>query len=789
MKKTLLIIVLIGINVLPVISQRNTDANIIGHVTSGGEHVHFATVSIPGTTVGTSTDETGHFQLINMPLGKHIIRAYSIGYKAVEKEVFMKAGETIELKFELETDLLGLEEIVITADRGEIKRIESASIVNTLSPKLFTSTQSVTLSEGLNFSPGLRMENNCQNCGFSQVRMNGMEGPYSQILINSRPIFSGLAGVYGLELIPANMIEKVEVVRGGGSAIYGSNAIAGTINIILKEPVSSTYEAGFNSNITGVGIAGSGGAAPDYSANFNTSIVSSDSKTGFSLIGFTRKRDIFDANNDGYSELSLLSSTTIGTSIYHKFGLRNKLSVDFYNINEERDGGNRLDYTVHERDIAESLKHDIKAGAINFEQYFRGYDLLAVYFSTQLLDRDSYYGANRTLSSYGKSKDITYNIGFQYKAVFDNSTLIGGIENTSGALKDYKLGYPDYQNAVINNDTITSVPHTDNTIIADQKTGTTGLFLQYDLKMNRFKFGFGGRFEHFAITDNFNPAGNNSGNVISPRINIMYEVAKPLQARVSYSQGYRAPQIFNEDLHVEASGSRKVIIINDPDLKQEKSHSVMASLDFNRLLGTVSTGFLAEFFYTRLTDAFVNEIGTPDEEGTVYYTRMNAPGGATVSGLNMELRLKPLTHFSVTGGFTIQKSTYDEPQRFSEELFFRTPADYGFLIADWDFTDDFCLSSSFNYTGKMLVPYFGPDTDPNTGELRKSDPFFDLGLKISQTIKINGASVQWYAGMKNIFNSYQSDFDSGINRDPSYIYGPVSPRTIYLGIRFGNMLE
>jgi len=789
MKKYLYSLLILIFYSQSLLSQKNTDANIIGHVTCGGEHVHFATISIKGTTIGTSTDETGHFQLINMPIGKHIIRAYSIGYKAAEKEVLIKAGETIELKFELDLDLLGLDEIVVTADRGEIKRVESASIVNTLSPRLFTSTQSLTLSEGLNFSPGLRMENNCQNCGFSQVRMNGMEGPYSQILINSRPIFSGLAGVYGLELIPANMIEKVEVVRGGGSAIYGSNAIAGTINIILKEPQSSTYEAGFNSNITGVGVNGSGGPSSDNSANFNTSIVSSDNKTGFSLIGFTRKRNIFDANNDGYSELSHLSSVTIGTTIYHKFGLRNKLSLDFYNISEERDGGNKLDHTIHERDIAESLKHDIKAGAVTFEQYFRGYDLLSVYFSTQLLDRDSYYGANKSLSSYGMSKDFTYNIGFQYKAVFDKSTLIGGIENTSGTLRDTKLGYPDYLNAVINNDTITSVPHTDNTIIADQKTATTGMFLQYDLKLNRFKLGFGGRFERFEITDNFNPAGNNSGNVFSPRINLMYELAKPLQARLSYSQGYRAPQIFNEDLHIEASGSRKIIIVNDPDLKQEKSHSVMASLDYNNLLGTVNTGFLAEFFYTRLTDAFVNEIGLPDQNGTVYYTRMNSEGGAEVSGLNMELRLKPLTNFTFTGGFTIQKSTYDEAQKFNEKLFFRTPADYGFLIADLDFLENFCLSASFNYTGKMLVPYFGPNTDPDTGELRKSDPFFDLGLKISHTIKINGASVQLYVGMKNIFNSYQSDFDSGVNRDPSYIYGPVSPRTIYLGIRFGNMLN
>jgi outer membrane receptor for ferrienterochelin and colicins len=789
MKKYLWVLALFLLNTPTILSQKNTDANIIGHVTSGGEHVSFATVSIKGTTIGTSTDQTGHFQLINMPAGKHIVRAYSIGYKAAEKEVTLKLGETVELKFELDQDLLGLDEIVVTADRGEIKRMESASIVNTLSPKLFTSTQSVTLSEGLNFSPGLRMENNCQNCGFTQVRMNGMEGPYSQILINSRPIFSGLASVYGLELIPANMIEKVEVVRGGGSAIYGSNAIAGTINIILKEPESSSYEAGFNTSITGVGISGSGEASADYSANLNTSMISDDNKTGFSLIGFTRKRNMFDANNDSFSEIAALSSMTIGTSIYHKFGLRNKLSLDFYNIKEDRDGGNRFDYTIHERDIAESIEHNIKAGAATFEQYFRAYDLLSLYISTQSLDRDSYYGANRSLSSYGNSKDNTYNIGLQYKAVFDRSTLIGGFENISGAITDSKKGFPDYANAVIVNDSIISVPHSENTVIADQETGTTGIFFQYDLKLNKAKIGFGGRFEHFDITDNYSSSGNNSGNVFSPRLNLMYEVAKPLQARVSYSKGYRAPQIFNEDLHVEASGSRKVIIINDPDLTQENSHSIMASLDFNKLLGTVSTGFLAEFFYTRLTDAFVNEIGAPDEDGTVYYTRKNAVGGATVSGMNFELKIKPLTHFSFTGGFTLQTSLYDEVQQFNERSFFRTPSNYGFFIADWDLTKDICLSASFNYTGDMLVPYFGPDTDPDTGELRESNSFYDLGFKFSHTIKINGASLQWYAGIKNVFNSYQSDFDSGINRDPSYIYGPISPRSIYFGIKFGNMLQ
>lgn len=218
-------------------------------------------------------------------------------------DILIKKGETKEVNFELVKDALGLEEVVITGDRNATNRVESSTIVNTITPKLFARTQSVTLSEGLNFSPGLRMENNCQNCGFSQVRMNGMEGPYSQILINSRPIFSGLAGVYGLELIPSSMVERVEVVRGGGSALYGSNAIAGTINLILKDPINNSYELGVNTGLIGVGLNNSGNPAQDYSVNFNTSLVSSDNKTGMALYGFYRDREPFDANDDNFSEI------------------------------------------------------------------------------------------------------------------------------------------------------------------------------------------------------------------------------------------------------------------------------------------------------------------------------------------------------------------------------------------------------------------------------------------------------------------------------------------------------
>ncbi|HCC70145.1 MAG TPA: TonB-dependent receptor, partial [Bacteroidales bacterium] len=772
-----------------IFSQKTkTDANVFGHVTSGGEHIPFVTVLVKGTTIGTITDETGHFRIIDLPTGEIILKASMMGYKPKEYKFNAKENTTTEIKFDLEPDVLNLEEVIVTANRSEQKRVEAPVIVNTISPTVFTTTQSVSLGEALNFSPGLRLENNCQNCGFSQVRMNGLEGPYSQILINSRPVFSGLAGVYGLELIPSSMIDKIEVVRGGGSALYGSNAIAGTINIRLKDPVRDSYEAGMSSGITGVGIDGSGGSASDIQANFNTSVVSDDLKSGVSLYGFTRDRGMFDANDDSFSELTPIKNLTLGTRLFHRFMYRDKLSVDFFTIREERDGGNKQEYPVHERDIAEVLNHDLKAASITYDKFFRDQDLLSIYASGQLVNRDSYYGAEQSMTDYGNTLDRTYNIGAQYKSILGSSTLIAGVENTGGFLVDKKLGYPDYDNATIEDGEITKIPHTENITIADQVSIITGVFVQYDIDLDRLKIAVGGRYDYYSIEDRAHEGEKETtGNVFSPRINLMYGISESLKARLSYSQGYRAPQIFDEDLHIESSGSRQVLHRNDPDLKQETSHTILASLDFNGNVGSTYTGLLVEGFYTRLLDSFANEFGDPDEDGIVIYTRINSEGGATVQGVNIEFKFRPLQSFNLYSGFTVQSSRFDEVQEFNEKRFFRSPDAYGFINFYWEFAKNSCMAVSGNYTGKMLVPYFGTETDPDIGELRESDSFFDMGIKLRQDFRLNGATMRLFGGIKNIFNSYQSDFDIGVDRDPGYIYGPLSPRTIYIGVKFGNL--
>ena len=203
-----------GTNDSPEQIKRGTDANITGHVQDATtkEHLPYINIQVKGTTIGVTTDATGHYMLKDLPVGDLTLEVSFIGYKKVTKKVTTKANTLLEVNFLLEEEALAIDEVVVSATRSETMRREAPALVNVLDMKLFERTQSTDISQGLKFQPGVRVETNCQNCGFSQVRINGMDGPYSQILIDSRPVFSALAGVYGLEQIPANMIERVEVV-------------------------------------------------------------------------------------------------------------------------------------------------------------------------------------------------------------------------------------------------------------------------------------------------------------------------------------------------------------------------------------------------------------------------------------------------------------------------------------------------------------------------------------------------------------------------------------------------
>lgn len=214
------------------------EGNVIsGHVVEKGTEnsLPYATILIVETGQGTVSNEDGEFRFKKVPAGKYTLRVQLLGYETQEKKVTVSNDFTVDVHFLMSDESIMTDEVVVSANRNETSRKVAPVVVNVMNARLFESVNSTDLAKSLNYQSGLRVENNCQNCGFPQVRINGLEGPYSQILINSRPVVSALSGVYGLEQIPVNMIERVEVVRGGGSALFGANAVGGTINIITKD--------------------------------------------------------------------------------------------------------------------------------------------------------------------------------------------------------------------------------------------------------------------------------------------------------------------------------------------------------------------------------------------------------------------------------------------------------------------------------------------------------------------------------------------------------------------------
>lgn len=737
-----------------------TDANIYGHVVDKNTHEHlsFMTVALKGTTIGAATDATGHYFLKNLPEGKFTVVVTAVGYKTKEQEVELRKGKTIELNFEVEEDRVSLDEVVVSANRHETTRRMAPTLVKVLDAKLFETTNASCLAEGLNFQPGVRVENNCQNCGFQQVRINGLDGPYTQILIDSRPVFSALSGVYGLEQIPANMIERVEVMRGGGSALFGSSAIAGTINVITKEPQHNFAQVAHA--ITMIG----GSGTFDNATSLNASLVTDDRRAGMYIFAQSRFRSGYDHDDDGFTELPKLKSKTAGMRSFLKTGTYSRLTAEYHTIHEFRRGGNVLDLPPHEADVAEQVEHDIHSGGLKFD-YFSPNERsrFSLFSSVQHIDRESYYGVKQDPNAYGNTSDLTYVGGGQFfyhfnRLLFMPSDLTIGAEFNYDCLTDQIQGYErDFA----------------------QTTRIYSAFVQNEWKNDKWSVLVGGRLDKHNMLDHV---------VFSPRVNLRFNPTSDLNFRASYSGGFRAPQAFDEDLHIAAVGGDVAMIRLAPGLKEEKSRSVSVSADLYHRFGQVQVNFLVEGFYTDLKDVFVLE-DISKEDGILIKERRNG-SGAKVMGMNLEGRAVFTRWFELQAGATLQQSRYQEPEKWSEDpgvaaekKLFRTPDVYGYFTALFNPVKRFTATFSGTYTGEMLVPHMAGVIPADVAV--KTPDFFDMEVKLTYDVTLyKDLTLQLHAGVKNIFDAYQSDFDRGADRDSGYIYGPGMPRSYLAGLKF-----
>lgn len=753
---------------------KRTDANVFGHVVSrkDGQHLPYARVSVTGTTLETATDATGHYFLKDLPAGLHTVVVTYLGYRTATQTVEAVAGISKELNFALDEDNIALDEVVLTANRTQTLRREAPALVSVVGSKLFDITNSACMAQGLNFQPGVRTENNCQNCGFSQVRINGLDGHYSQILIDSRPVFTSLNGVYGLEQIPSNMIDRIEVVRGGGSALYGASAIGGTINVITKEPLRNSAEASH----TTTSINGKGGLENTTTANL--SLVTEDGKAAIGIYGQHHYRPGYDHDGDGYTELPNLKNHTLGLNAYYKPSVYSKLSLQYSSIGEFRRGGNLLHLAPHEANIAEQGEHDINNGNLTYDYTSHsGMDRLKAYFSFTNTLRKSYYGGTAGGSdeematarkAYGRTTDFTFVAGTHYIHSFDRllfmpSALTLGAEYSYDALQDRIAGY-DHR--------------------LDQTARIASGYVQNEWKDRLWSLLVGARLDKHNLVDRV---------IFSPRINLRYNPTPDVNLRASYSSGFRAPQAFDEDLHVGFAGGERIVTRRAKGLTEERSHSFSLSADLYRHFGSVQTNLLIEGFYTSLRDVFaLRMLNEKDAAGNAIQERYNG-SGAKVFGVNVEAKAAFASWLQLQGGLTVQRSRYDEPTVWDEDApavrkMLRTPSVYGYFTATASPVQGLDLALSGNYTGSMLVGHAAHTLEDGTEvspQAVTTPTFLTLNFKAAYTFALtNYVRMQVSGGIQNLTNAFQKDFDRGWGRDSAYTYGPGQPRCFFAGVKF-----
>ncbi|NBW33154.1 MAG: hypothetical protein EBR22_04280, partial [Cytophagia bacterium] len=290
-----------------------------------------------------------------------------------------------------------LDEVVITGSREFQRRRESPVAVHVVNRRALQGIQANNALEGLRLIPGLRTETNCQTCHYTQVRMNGLPGGYSQILWNGRPVVSSLLGLYGLDMWPASMVERIEVVRGGGSTMYGSNAVGGTVNIITRTPDQNGFSLGSTYRRVG-------GGASDGLVDGQLSRLFAEGRGAVQVLYNHRSRQWWDANGDGLSELPKTNADNMSLNAYWRPKVGGRWNLSLQTMREYRYGGSMVFGPVYLASQAEERKTRAKLGHLDYRKTWnQGRSNLVAYTAWQGVQREHYTGIFPDSPSFGES--------------------------------------------------------------------------------------------------------------------------------------------------------------------------------------------------------------------------------------------------------------------------------------------------------------------------------------------------------------------------------------------------
>jgi outer membrane receptor for ferrienterochelin and colicins len=727
---------------------------ITGRITDrSGKAIEFAAVALKGSNSGTNTDVEGHFNLSDVQSGHHILKIVAVGF--ISKEVRISVPLAKPLNIVMAGSENSLNEVVVTGSMREMSKDDSPMNIDIITPKLFQKTTTPNLFEATSLVNGVKPQVNCNVCNTGDIHINGLEGPYTLILIDGMPIVSGLSSVYGLMGIPASMIDRLEIAKGPAGALYGSEAMGGTINLITKNAslapkfYADYYGTTYLENNLDLGYKLRLGKKADWL--FGSNMYLYDNK--------------MDINNDGFTDVTLQKRASL-----------------FSKVNFNRPEGR--DFSIAGRYVYE----DRWGGQMNWNKNFRGGDSIygeSIYASrTELISKYQWpvkekiftqlsYNLHDQNSVYGVTSFLARQ-STAFAQTYWNKTL-GPRNEFLGGITFKNLWYDD--NTVI-------TQHPDNKGNLPENSNTIGLFAQEELtldSMSKHKLLLGARVDYNSIY-RFIP---------SPRIAYKWSPSYKWIFRVNLGTGFRIVNIFTEE-HAALTGARQVVFTEQINPEKSYNGSVSALYKMKVSKASMLLWDASAFYYHFTNKIFANYDIDPNK---VVYA--NSSGYSFSRGGSLNLSLASPGNLKFSFGVTyadVQNISYDSLLVKTNSRQIQAPAWSGNIIAGYHFpSQNLRIDVTGNWYGPQRLPIL-----PNDFRPEYSPWFCLLNLQTSKTIRDR---LEVYLGVKNLLNFIplnpimrpHDPFDktaadkesnpNGYTFDPSYNYAPVQGIRGYVGIR------
>lgn len=720
--------------------------HIHGHVSTEGQPVEFMNVAIPGTAYGNTTDLQGNFAINNIPEGTYTLQFSAVGYQTKRIEVEVLDSKSTVVDVTVEENVGQLDEIVVTGTMREVSKMNSSIPVEVFSPVFFRKNPTATIFESLAMINGVQPQINCNVCNTGDIHINGLEGPYTMILIDGMPIVSSLATVYGLSGIPNSMVKRIEVAKGPASTLYGSEAVGGVVNIITKDPISAP-RLNIDAFATSLG---------EFNADISSGIKTKNAKgiLGINYFNYTNRRDI---NNDNFIDVTLQDRISLFNKwMIHRPSGKNASLAGRY-IYENRYGGEMQwtnDFRGSDRIYGESIFTNRFELIGNYE--FNEIPNLNLDYSYNFHNQNSYYGVVKYLARQ--------HVGFtqvRWNAIMGKHDLLVGMPLRYTHYDDNTPGTSDAQNN--NSPTITVLP---------------GIFIQDELKANeKLTVLAGARYDHHTI----------HGSIFTPRISFKFSPNSHNTFRVTSGSGFRVVNLFTEE-HAALTGSRNVILKNN--LNPEQSWNVNLNYARTQILAIGFLNFDISAFYTYFNNKIVGDFLT-DSNSIIYD---NLSGHAVSRGITLNTDLILNNGFKLIGGVTLQDVFSRNKLEGTDKIpQVHAPLFSGTVTASYPIER---IGVSIDVNAKLNGPMHLPVV-PNDFRPSQSPWFAIVNMQVTKKFT---ERAEVYGGVKNLLNFIPKDpllrpfdpFDrhvdqnnpNGYTFDTSYNYAPVQAAKAFVGVRW-----